>query len=795
MTVHAISKVRCRVRECVRNRSARCESLVIRFAAFKAVVFALLATASTGMGAGPAVEVSLHSAVAVVAPGATFDVGIQFKVPMGWHIYWKNPGDSGLPTRVNWELPPEFEVGRLRFPAPRRHLELGDLSTNVLAGEFVLLQTFTAPKTLEPGEKVTLVAEVQWLACKTACVPGRAVVSAELPVAVAPANAGPIQAALLERARRALPTLAEEGKRLEIAPSSAIQTAHPGQSFEVVLDITITAGSHVQSNQPSAGLISTHVFLERDPGLVFGKVKYPPPEERVDPHGGRLSEYRGTVSILIPVQVRDDAEGRRIRVGGVLSAQASDDTSGTRYPPEHLAWELELPLAGAVAASADSAASEGGSADADSVRGDQPTHFLMRWGLPGLLLGCFVYGLLINLTPCVLPLLSIKVLGFVQHAHEARRRTLLLGLAFGVGVLLFFVILGFVAAAGRNVLQYPVAVILLGAVVTALSLSMLGVYTLQVPTAATKLDAAIQKEGLGSSFGKGALAPVLGFACTGPLLGFAFAWATQQPPRIAIFAFLSAGLGMASPYVLLGAFPHWLSFLPKPGQWMITFERIMGFLLLGMVVLLIHPLITLIGTGGLEWTLAFLVAVALACWLLGRVNLSMSTALRWRYRGGAAVIVLGAAALIYGVIFPLGEAQGRLHYAGGNDWSKGIPWRAWSLRETVRAGNTVFVDLTSAYCTVCKQNKLVAVDTPEVRARMEALGVVPLQGDFTSGDPEIKAMLDRYDRPGVPLNLIYPAGKPDAPIVLRPNLTKKYLLEKLDQAGPSSDSPGTTTAR
>ena len=789
---------------------------MIRLTSLRTTAFVLLLAPSAIVRAQSSVEVSLHPEVTAIYPGASFDVGIQFKLAPGWHIYWKHPGDAGLPPRIQWTLPAGFEVQDPRFPVPTEHLDPGDLRTNVLGGAPVLLQTITAPKTLGPGEKVILAAQVQWLACKTVCVPGRAAVSLELPVGGATVPVDPAHAAILDRARRALPTPAELSKHLTIATSTAVESVRPGQSFDVVLTLTIAAGSHTQSNQPSMGRSPTHVFVGRDPALRFGRVRYPPPQERSDPQSGKRSEYRGTVTMRIPVEVYDDAEGTLVRVGGVLTAQVGDDESETHRPPEHLVWGVELPLVGAVAAfsgsdgdpatattqtagspepaaPADSAPSKGGPADADSVGGDQPTHFLMRWGLPGLLLGCFFYGLIINITPCVLPLLSIKVLGFVQHAHEKRRRTLLLGLAFGAGVLLFFVILGFVAAAGRNVLQYPVAVILLGAVVTALSLSMLGVYTLQVPTAATKLDAAIQKEGLASSFGKGALAPVLGFACTGPFLGFAFAWATQQPPRIAIFAFLSAGFGMASPYMLLGAFPRWLSFLPKPGQWMITFERIMGFVLLGMVVVLIHPLITLIGTDGLEWTLAFLVAVALACWLLGRVNLSMTTALRWRYRGGAAVIVLGAAALIYGVIFPLGEAQGRLHYAGGNDWSKGIPWRAWSLRETVRAGNTVFVDLTSAYCTVCKQNKLVAVDTPEVRARMEALGVVPLQGDFTSGDPEIKAMLDRYDRPGVPLNLIYPAGKPDEPIVLRPNLTRQYLLEKLDQAGPSqaAASPGT----
>ena len=248
---------------------------------------------------------------------------------------------------------------------------------------------------------------------------------------------------------------------------------------------------------------------------------------------------------------------------------------------------------------------------------------------------------------------------------------------------------------------------------------------------------------------------------------------------------------MASPYVLLGANPNWLSFLPKPGPWMVTFERIMGFLLLVMVIWLLSPLVAQIGPEGLEWTLVFLVVIAMACWLLGRIKITMPESQRNRYRGGAIALVAGAGGLIYGWIYPLDEASARVQIArmasvsSNADWPSEIPWRLWSpqaVERAVRSGKMVFVDFTAAWCTVCKVNKAVAINTPEFQDKIKALEVVLFRGDFTTNDPQIAAALKSHGRPALPLNLIYPAGQPDNPIVLRPNLTRPYLLQKLDEA-------------
>ena len=738
-------------------------------------------------------DVTLHASVEAVVPGQPFELGVDFKLEPGWHLYWKDPGQSGMPPKIEWTLPPGFEVDPPRFPVPTRHTSAG-ITTNVLEGEPVLVLRVTPPAELD-APIVTLKGKVTYLACKDTCVPGRAEVTLELSVAAAGVEVKPANEELFQRARLALPK--EQGRVVMLTPSLSATELKPGTDFELLLEVAIQHGFHIQSHKPTLPtLVKTAVLLENTPGVKFDAPQFPKPHMRKDRYLGALSEFTGTITIRIPGRVEEELPAGPLHFGGLFTSQACAD-SGTCLAAETIAFGLELPRGGEGAtpvAVGDAGASvtTRGESDAAAVApaaevGDETSEeeaavggWLGRLGLPGLLIACFLYGLFLNATPCVLPLLSIKVLGFVQQAHESRRRTLLLGLAFGLGVILFFVALGLLAAAGTNLLQFPLVVIALCAVVTVLALSMLGVYTLQAPTAATKLDASLQREGIFTSFGKGALAPLLGFACTGPLLAGAFGWAAQQESHIAILGFLAAGLGMASPYMLLGANPNWLSFLPKPGNWMITFERIMGFLLLGMVVWLLHPITKQMSVIAFELTLLFLIGLGISCWVWGKITYSMSAGTRWRYRGGAGVIAVVGGVLAYGVALPLLKPAYE------------VPWQTWSLEAVereVKAGRTVLVDFTAVWCTVCKANKFKAFNQSATGDKLKELGVVPLQGDYSEQDPAITVVLQQFNRLGPPLNLIYPADHPDKPIVLRTNLTLDYLLEKLDEAGPSRVMP------
>lgn len=762
--------------------------------------------------AGKKAKVSLVPSVTGVVPGKPFEIAVHFELESGWHIYWRNSGDAGLPPVMRWTLPEGFETGELQFPAPKREVSPGDIVTNILKGDPSLLVEVRPPAAVD-SPSASFAGKLSYLVCAANCIREEADVSVELPVRPAGSEPESANAALFSRARRALPK--SSNKVISVRPSVTPDPLAPGTKFELAVKVEIATGHHIQSDRPTLPtLIPADVFTERIAGIRLGKAVYPPAKTRKDKYLGDLNEFAGTITVRIPGEVDSAREPGPIQFGGVFTFQACTD-GGNCLPPDALSFILPVIVVASTkdtaggatvqpSQSADSSGGQSGAQDPGRIEAAEAAvgvgentggidAFLKRFGLVGLLFGCFIYGLFINATPCVLPVLSIKVLGFVQQAHQSRKRTLVLGLAFGAGVMVFFVVLGLLAAAGTNILQFPGAVIGLGTVVMAMGLSMLGVFTLQPPTAATVLEASINKEGPLSSFGKGALAPVLGFACTGPLLAGAFGWATQQPPTTAVLAFFFAGLGMAGPYMLLGANPHWLSFLPKPGNWMIVFERIMGFLLLAMVIWLLHPLVVLIGVEGLEWTLVFLVFVGLACWVLGQVTFTMSTARRWTYRTSAVALVVVAGGVIYETIFPLSQAvataraeRDALANCFNGESTDDLTWTPWSeqaVEEAVRSGKVAFVDFTAAYCTVCKVNKAVAINTPEVKDKLKALGAVAFRGDFSTGDEAIFAELQRHGRAGVPLNLIYPSGKPDAPVVLEPNLSKDYLLRKLDEAG------------
>jgi thiol:disulfide interchange protein DsbD len=413
------------------------------------------------------------------------------------------------------------------------------------------------------------------------------------------------------------------------------------------------------------------------------------------------------------------------------------------------------------------------------------------------LLLAFLGGMILNVMPCVLPVISLKVMSFVRQAEEERGRVLRLGLAYGAGVLASFAALAAAVvalkAAGTQVgwgfqLQEPRFVIAMTAVVLAFALSLFGVFTVELPGAATaRLADGASREGYGGSFVSGVLATALATPCVGPLLGVALGFAFTQAAWVIVVFFLTVGAGLAAPYVLLAANPAWLRALPRAGPWMETVKHLMGFALVGTLVWLLSVLGGQLGTQGMAETLAFLAAVALGCWLIGLGQRPWSG--RWTSRMTWA---LALAAVAVGYAFfpgrflrnwsPEGAGSQRvasLRTTGGIEW---LPFSLARVEELVADRRTVFLDFTADWCLTCKVNEKGTLASARVAAAFKRHGVAAVRADWTTRDETIRRVLAQLGASGVPLYVILPAERPEQPIMLPSLLTPGLIEEKLEKA-------------
>lgn len=424
-------------------------------------------------------------------------------------------------------------------------------------------------------------------------------------------------------------------------------------------------------------------------------------------------------------------------------------------------------------------------------------------GLLGQIVLAFLGGILLNIMPCVLPVIGLKILSFVEQAGKDRHRALMLNLAYSAGLLSVFLLLALLAvglgmrwgqqfqSAGFN--------IFLACLVFAMGLSFLGVWEIPVPGfvgRGTTADLA-EHEGLLAAFLKGVITTVLATPCTGPFMGGALGWAMKQPPIATLVVFLSVGLGMASPYLVIGAFPQLIRFLPKPGMWMETFKQIMGFVLMGTVVYVLTFL---------DWiyvvpTVGMFIVLWAACWWINRTPPTEELGLQVRAWLEAAAMV----GLAWVLMFPgtqgllpdrfafrglAGVMEGRFRDANELSMARRLDEfdrSGYELVKTerVRVPKTVMVDITADWCVNCKTLEATMMNTSEVRRLVARNGVVPLKADYTREDPEVTRLLKAVKGGGVPVIAIYPAGKPNEPIIFRDGYTTSQILDALEKAGPS----------
>ena len=701
-------------------------SLRITLAAL-ACVFLLLGGSrpSTDASEGPRVRVELLSEVAAAVPGEPFWAALRQRIAPGWHTYWMNPGDSGEPPRIEWDLPSGFRAGEFAWPLPER-ISVGSAMTYGYSNEVVLPMAMTPPANLPAGKNVTLRGRASWLVCEKICVPEEAPVALTLPVAAGAPSLDPRGAALIAAARRNVPTA---------SPWPASFVATPA-------DVTLTV--------KASGLMP-----DRITDVWFFPARW------------------GAIDLTAPQRARVDAEGIRLDVArGQLREAVAAPIDGVLVVSER--------LDGGVARHAFSLTALPRSPGTDAA------------GLGSLLRAialALAGGLVLNLMPCVLPVLSVKALGLVRQASDRSALLRAHGLAYAAGVLVSFAIVAGVLialrAGGEQIgwgfqLQSPAFVTVLAWLFFSVALGFSGVIVVSGRFAGMGQTLAA-RSGYGGSFAAGALATVAATPCTAPFMGAALGFAVTQPWPIALAIFEALGLGLALPYLVLSFVPAWSRLLPRPGPWMARLQQLLAFPLYAAAAWLVWVVSQQAGPHGVGAALAGLVLIAFAAWLhgaLGGIRALWRHTATWTINALLPLLIVGILALGplgAGTRSPASEVA-----SGGLAWEPFSPERLAALRA---AGTPVFVNFTAAWCVTCLVNERVALRSPAVADAFTRKGVVALKADWTNRDPAIGQVLGSLGRSGVPLYVLYAsgAGTVAAPTLLPQILTEGAVIDALDK--------------
>ncbi len=680
-------------------------------------------------------EAQLLLAAEQARPGDTVLAGIKLTMEPGWHTYWKNPGTAGQATSIKWTLPPGVTAGEIQWPLPKKDV-VSDIITFGYEHEVVLLVPLTLDKSIAPGT-VNLGAKVSWLECNESCIPAGTDVEAGLEVGSEMKNS--TEVALLEQWRAKVPTTDNKFAAHAFWPEPATNNMR-----ELRLEVDWVT--------PAATMHRTVDF-------------YPDASEDFEIQADTKKILDSTGELDFTKSVKKFSGEWPAKISGVLVV---DD----------VAYETEFPVL-------ETKSSVTPAAVPMANRFVEPPPSLLK-----MLLLAFIGGLILNVMPCVLPVIALKILGFVSEAKSDPAHIRKLGFAYTLGVLASFLALAAlvigVKAAGHKAawgMQFdsPVFIVCLTTLVTLIAINLFGVF--EVTLNGGTMDAAnklASQSGAGGAFFNGVLATVLATPCTAPILGAALGFAFAQPAPVLVLIFLAVGTGLAAPYLLLSWNPTWLKFLPKPGAWMEKFKMAMGFPMLATVMWLLS-----VASSTYEkkvvWLGVFLVFVATAAWIFGE----------FAQRGRTNKFVAGIVALVVlagGYAFALEKQLDWRHpqtpTAADRTQPDGI-WHAWSPEAVFAArtnGHPVLVDFTADWCLTCQLNARTSLDIDSVSNKLKEINAVAFKADYTHFPDNITEELNRYNRAGVPLVLIYPADTSAPPFVLPELLTEGIVLEKLDAA-------------
>lgn len=704
-----------------------------RFPAFLLGILVAIATAMPAFAQSVVqtdnVRTELLADVSTVKPGEPFWVGLRQTIRPKWHTYWKNPGESGLPTEITWTLPPGAKADPIVWPTPIL-FEIGGITNYGFKDEAMLLVRITPPADLAGPLK--LEASANWLVCEDVCIPEEGQFELTLPSGTAATPAPPATRTLFEQARRNVPTESPWPARYGVAQSG---------------DPTLI----VDAKGLKADTISNVYFFPAEWGPIATMARQ---SATVDTNGIRIPLKRGDAKTALPPLLAGTL---------VLTEKTADGTVKQ-------AFDVSAKLDTAFTPSSASLAGAIGSEELSLVQA---------------LLFALLGGLILNLMPCVFPVLAMKAAAFARLAGHDRAEMRRDGLAYTAGVLVSFaamaaVVLAIRASAGEVSwgfqFQSPIFSLLIAYLFFVVGLNLSGVFEVGNRLAGVG-QGLVARGGTTGAFFTGVLAVIVATPCTAPFMAAALGFALAQPAPATVAVLLAMGLGLALPYLALSMTPALQRLMPRPGPWMDRLRQFLAFPMYASAVWMIWVLTQQTGADGVLYALGGMVLIAFAIWLL-RAG-STASAGTWLRRGVAAVAVL----LAFGVVLKLEDRPATAASASGNA-TGGVNFDGWErfsrarMAEAVAAGKPVFVDFTAAWCITCLVNERVALETAASRKAFEQAGVVKLKGDWTNRDPEITGVLKELGRAGVPLYLFWVPGA-EKPKILPQVLTEALVLSEL----------------
>lgn len=684
---------------------------------------------------GPIVKATLIAENDGIKAGEPFTVALRQEIMSEWHTYWSNPGDTGLATTLAWQLPEGFKASELIFPTPHRQ-KTGELVNFGYNDSVMILTEITPPATLKVGDTIELKGKANWLVCKETCIPESASLLLSLPVVEKPATSA--WASAFTAVRKLLP-----------AKHSSKQT--------VMLD-------------------TDHMTIGIDPlPLDADQI---PEEAFFYPHDGLLIQHNAEQKLTL--------NGRQASLTIPKNKTRTDAVTKVtgdlwlRYASGEKSVQFEATPAPAVLVPVDAQKKTEQLVAIDPVKPVEETGFLAA------LLSALIGGLLLNLMPCVFPVLSLKALGLVQKSHHDNRRDVIMGgVAYACGVLATFTALAVfliaLKSSGQHIgwgiqLQSPVFVAAIALVLFFIGTLLIGAITVgsNVVGFGSKWT---QGHGYLSSFFTGALAVVVATPCTAPFMGGAIFYGLTQPWFVTLIVLWALGIGLALPYVLLTIFPQALKFLPKPGIWMEHFKQFLAFPMWAAAIWLVWVLGQQTGATGVLYTLSSMLALAFGLWLWKTTQGRQKSL--WQMKKKIVAII----AMIIAVLFVAHQPKSMQAMQKKEEAiEQGVNYEAYSparFNELRGEGKPVFVNMTAAWCITCLANEKAALSRDAVKDFFAKNNITYLKGDWTNYDDAITQYLKEFGRSGVPIYVFYPADKTKAPVVLPQLLTPDTVIETL----------------